>query len=280
MATVMVCVMASINRLWARLASMSSANVRSGAVVIKIGGSTLGEHDTSLSDCAALQREGRRVVVVHGGGAAVTDWQRRLGAEAAWVDGLRSTTPESLEVVVAVLAGLINKELTRRLQELGAPAVGLSGVDGGTLSSPISTRIGLVGESPRCNPQTLRRILDAGLLPVLAPVGLSEDLSTTLNINADAAAGAVASALGACSLVFLTDVPQVLDGDGAGIDCLREAQQQALTEAGVIAGGMLPKLRAGREAFGCGTRVRIVDGRQPHIVRDAVGGAVVGTAIS
>ncbi len=256
------------------------ADAKAGAVVIKIGGSTLGEHDTSLADCAALHREGRSVVIVHGGGAAVTDWQRRLGAEAAWVDGLRATTPQSLEVVVAVLAGLINKELTRRLQQLGAPAVGLSGVDGGTLCSPISTRIGLVGETPRCNPQTLHRVLEAGLLPVLAPVGLAEDLSTTLNINADAAAGAVAAALGATALVFLTDVPQVLDADGAGIDCLSDAQQRKLTEAGVIAGGMLPKLRAGRDAFGRGAQVRIVDGRQPHIVRAAVHGAAVGTALA
>ncbi len=258
---------------------MSSHIPHGGAVVIKIGGSTLGEHDTSLSDCVDLHREGRQVVVVHGGGAAVTDWQRRLGAEAAWVDGLRSTTPESLEVVVAVLAGLINKELTRRLQELGAPAIGLSGVDGGTLRSPISTRIGLVGETPCCNPHTLRRILDAGLLPVLAPVGLADDLSTTLNINADAAAGAVATALGASSLIFLTDVAQVLDGDGAGIDCLNDARQQELIKCGVIAGGMLPKLRAGRAAVGQGAQVRIVDGRQPQIVRAAVDGAAVGTVL-
>jgi len=258
---------------------MSSASSDSGVIVIKIGGSTLGEHDTSLSDCAQLQREGRQVVVVHGGGAAVTDWQRRLGAEAAWVDGLRSTTPESLEVVVAVLAGLINKELARQLQALGAPAVGLSGVDGATLSSPISSRIGLVGETPCCDPRALRRVLDADLLPVLAPVGLADDLSTTLNINADTAAGAVASALGASLLIFLTDVPQVLDGAGVGIDCLAENQQQELTESGVIAGGMLPKLRAGRGALSRGTQVRIVDGRQPHIVRDAVGGAAVGTAL-
>lgn len=259
---------------------MSSANPCSDTVVIKVGGSTLGEHDTSLADCAQLHREGHQVVVVHGGGAAVTDWQKKLGAEAAWVDGLRSTTPESLDVVVAVLAGLINKELTRNLQELGAPAIGLSGVDGATLSSPISPRIGLVGETPRCDPDTLRRVLDAGLLPVLAPVGLADDRSTTLNINADTAAGAVAAALRAVALIFLTDVPQVLDADGGGIGCLTESQQQALTDAGVIAGGMLPKLRAGREAVGLGTRVRIVDGRQPHIVREAIAGAAVGTALS
>ena len=258
---------------------MSASRNDNGPVVIKIGGSTLGEHDTSLSDCVDLHREGRQVVVVHGGGAAVTDWQRRLGAEAAWVEGLRSTTPESLEVVVAVLAGLINKELTRQLQALGAPAVGLSGVDGGTLSSPISARIGLVGETPRCDPHTLRRVLDAGLLPVIAPVGLADDLSTTLNINADAAAGAVAAALGAVLLVFLTDVSQVLDDCGAGIDELDSDRQRELTQAGVIEGGMLPKLRAGRAAFGCGTQVRIVDGRQPHVVRQAIEGEQVGTTL-
>lgn len=259
---------------------MSAAANGNGPVVIKIGGSTLGEHDTSLSDCVDLHREGRQVVVVHGGGAAVTDWQRRLGAEAVWVDGLRSTTAESLEVVVAVLAGLINKELTRQFQALGAPAVGLSGVDGGTLCSAISTRIGLVGESPHCNPHTLRRMLDSELLPVLAPVGLADDLSTTLNINADAAAGAVAQALGASSLVFLTDVPQVLDAEGEGIEALDSQRQCELTEAGAIAGGMLPKLRAGREAHRCGAQVRIVDGRQPHVVRRAVDGEQVGTALS
>lgn len=140
--------------------------------------------------------------------------------------------------------------------------------------------IGLVGEAPCCDPKTLRRILDAGLLPVLAPVGLADDLSTTLNINADAAAGAVASALGASSLVFLTDVSQVLDGEGAGISCLDAGRQQKLTEAGVIAGGMLPKLRGGRQAFERGARVQIVDGREPSIVHQAVNGATVGTALA
>ena len=248
-------------------------------VVVKIGGSTLGEHDTSLSDCADLQRAGRPVIIVHGGGAAVTDWQQRLGAEAAWVDGLRSTTPESLEVVAAVLSGLINKELTRRLLELGADAVGLSGVDGGTLRSPVSARIGLVGEEPRCDPTALRKLLAADLLPVLSPVGLSDDGSTMLNINADAAAGAVASALGAESLIFLTDVPQVLDGEGNGIACLSAVAQDELTDAGVIAGGMLPKLKAGRQAATCGARVQIVDGRQAQMVRQAVQGAAVGTML-
>lgn len=250
-----------------------------GPIVIKIGGSTLGEHDTSLSDCVELHREGMQVVIVHGGGAAVSDWQQRLGAEAAWVDGLRATTPESLQVVVAVLSGLINKELARQLQQLGASAVGLSGADGGTLTSPISQRIGLVGETPCCQPDTLRKLLDSGLLPVLAPVGLADDLSTTLNINADTAAGAVAASLGASMLIFLTDVPHVLDDRGMGIDCLDAQRQQVLIDSGAIAGGMLPKLRSGRQAVEAGCRVRIVDGTQPNVVRQVVDGAAIGTAL-
>ncbi|MCY3567050.1 MAG: acetylglutamate kinase [Chloroflexi bacterium] len=256
-----------------------NAAVTDGPIVIKIGGSTLGEHDTSLADCVELHRAGHQVVIVHGGGAAVSDWQKRLGAEAAWVDGLRATTPESLEVVVAVLTGLINKELARQLQQLGAPAVGVSGVDGGTLCSPISTRIGLVGETPRCNPGTLRKLLAAGLLPILAPVGLADDLSIMLNINADTAAGAVAAALGASMLIYLTDVLQVRDGDGAGIDCLDAERQERLTREGVIAGGMLPKLRSGRAAVEAGCRVRIVDGTQSHVVRQVVDGEAIGTAV-
>lgn len=248
-------------------------------IVIKIGGSTLGEHDTSLSDCVALCREGRQVVIVHGGGAAVTDWQKRLGAETQWVDGLRVTTPESLEVVVAVLSGLINKQLARQLLELGAPAVGVSGVDGAILRSPISDRLGLVGETPCCDPTTLARILNAGMLPVLSPVGLAEDGSTILNINADGAAGAVAAALGAGELLFLTDVSAVLDGDGTAIGQLTACQQEALTDAGTVSGGMLPKLRAGREALAAGAAVRIIDGREPGAVRMAVDGVKLGTAL-
>ncbi len=256
-----------------------NATPNDGPIVIKIGGSTLGEHDTSLADCVKLHGEGHQIVIVHGGGSAVSDWQQRLGAEAAWVDGLRATTPESLEVVVAVLAGLINKQLAKQLQALGAPAIGLSGVDGGTLCSPISQRLGLVGETPSCDPRTVRKLLDAGLLPVLAPVGLAEDLTTTLNINADTAAGAVAAAIGASMLILLTDVPQVLDGNGNGVGCLNAFNQERLTVSGAIAGGMLPKLRSGRQAVEAGAQVRIVDGTQPHVIRRVVDGAAIGTAL-
>lgn len=254
----------------------------SATLVVKIGGSTLGEHDTSLADCAALHAQGRRVVVVHGGGAAVTDWQHRLGVAAEWVDGLRTTTEQSLEVVVAVLAGLINTELVRRLVGLGAPAVGISGVDGGTLRSPKSERLGLVGEAPCCRPDTIEALLRGGRLPVVAPVGLSNDSPLqTLNINADSAAGAIAEALRAERLLYLTDVEAVLDEHGAAQSCLDTAAEARLSEQGAISGGMLPKLAAGRRAQRAGALVRIIDGRAPGVVRAALAasGAGPGTVL-
>lgn len=240
-------------------------------IVVKVGGSTLGEHDTSLRDCAALHADGHPVVVVHGGGAAVTDWQQRLGATAQWIDGLRTTTAESLEVVVAVLAGLINKRLVEQLISLGAPAVGLSGVDGGTLRSPKSERLELVGETPCCDPRLLHALLQDRRLPVVAPVGLStDDPPQTLNINADTAAGAIAQALRAEALLYLTDVKAVLDERSAPVAQLDDHAEQRLREAGAIQGGMLPKLAAGRAAQRAGAQVRIVDGRQPGVVRRAL----------
>lgn len=240
-------------------------------LVVKVGGSTLGEHDTSLRDCAALHADGYPVVVVHGGGAAVTDWQQRLGATVQWVDGLRTTTAESLEVVVAVLAGLINKRLVEQLIAFNVPAVGVSGVDGATLRSPKSERLGLVGETPCCNPGLLQSLLQDRRLPVVAPVGLStDDPPQTLNINADAAAGAIAQALRADSLLYLTDVEAVLDQHGGPVPQLDAAAEQRLRAAGAIQGGMLPKLAAGRAARQAGAQVRIVDGREPGVVRRAL----------
>lgn len=251
-------------------------------LVVKVGGSTLGAHDTSLRDCAALHAAGRPVVIVHGGGAAVTDWQERLGVAAGWVDGLRATTAGSLEVVVAVLAGLINKRLVEQLIALGAPAVGLSGVDGATLRSPQSARLGLVGETPCCDASLLESLLRDGRLPVVAPVGLStDDPPQTLNINADSAAGAIAEALRAETLLYLTDVEAVLDAAGAPLAALDADAEAQLRECGAIRGGMLPKLAAGRSAQRAGARVRIVDGRQAEIVRRAVDtpDAPLGTAL-
>lgn len=245
-----------------------------GPIVIKLGGSTLGAHDTSLADCAALHRDGRALVVVHGGGATVSDWLDRLDVPVEWVDGLRKTTRESRDVVVAVLAGLVNTTLVQQLTALGARAVGLTGADGASLCSPPSDRgLGLVGETPQADPRFLQRLLDASYLPVVAPIGLSPNAADLLNMNADAAAGAIAAALEADHIVFLSDVPGILDAEGASIADLEPEQIDVLRDAGVISGGMLPKVEACRRAANAGAEARIVDGRAEGAIRSALAGA-------
>ena len=244
-----------------------------GPTVIKIGGSTLGEHDTSLADCAALARDGTRLVLVHGGGAAVSDWLGRLDVPVEFVGGLRKTTAEAREVVVAVLAGLVNTSLVQQFAALDVPAVGLAGADAGILRSPVSTcGLGFVGDDPVCDPGPIVAVLDAGYLPVIAPIGLTPDGEELLNINADTAAGAIAAALHAEQLVMLTDVAGVLDADGEVIGELDDREGERLQEAGTIDGGMLPKLAACRAAATTGAEARIVDGRVAGAVAAAVRG--------
>lgn len=248
-------------------------------IVIKIGGSTLGAHDTSLRDCAALHREGRRVVLVHGGGATVSDWLARMQIASEFIDGLRKTTEETREVVVAVLAGLVNKQLVQQFAALGVSAVGLCGADAGLIRSPINERgLGYVGDAPRCDPTVLTVLLKAGLLPVVAPIGLSPDGEALLNINADSAAGAIAAALEAEEILFLTDVPGILDAEGGVVGELNGDRIAALRADGTIGGGMLPKVEACQSAAARGTRARIIDGRARGAVMAALDGSI-GTLV-
>ena len=262
-------------------AQMESRRTTAGAspIVIKIGGSTLGAHDTSLADCAALHAAGRAVVVVHGGGFLVSNWLRRLNVTTEFVDGLRKTTAEQRDVVVGVLCGVVNKQLVQQLSQLGAPAVGLSGIDGGTLTSPQNERgLGFVGEAPVCDPSTLHGLLDQGLLPVVAPIGLRSDQAEILNINADTAAGAIAAAIGARDLIFLTDVPGILDAEDSLVESMTCADASRLRTSGTLSGGMLPKVEACLQAAGRGAAARIVDGSAAGAIPAALqgrGGTVV-----
>lgn len=250
---------------------MNAAQVQN-AIVVKLGGSTLGSHDTSLADIAALARQGRRVVVVHGGGALTTEWLERLGVETEFSNGLRKTTPEALDTTIAVLAGVVNKRLVGQVMSLGAQALGLSGADAGIVRSPLSQRgLGLVGEKPVCDAAPLAALLDAGFLPVIAPIGLSTT-DQLININADAVAGAVSVALKAEALVMLTDTDGVLDGEQRPLASIDAEQAKALQSARVIVGGMLPKLTAGRAAAAAGATARIVDGRAAGAVPAALRG--------
>jgi len=142
-------------------------------IVIKIGGSTLGADDTTIVDVVALHRAGERVIIVHGGGALITDWLTKMAIPSQFVDGLRSTSAAAIEVVVGVLRGVVNTQLVGELVAAGAPAIGLSGVDGGLVQAErYDPRLEYVGRVTSINPSILTPLLDAGIIPVIAPIGV------------------------------------------------------------------------------------------------------------
>jgi acetylglutamate kinase len=254
--------------------------------VVKIGGSTLGEHDSSLGDIAALYQEGRRFVVVHGGGVTISEWLDRHGVESRFVRGLRVTDERALDVVVAVLAGLVNKRLVAALGARGAPACGLSGADAGILRARrYDPELGFVGEITGVNDEPLRSVA-GGVVAVLAPIAVEVEGESPrpqlLNVNADTAAGEVAAALRAERLVFLTDVPGVMDASGAVRARLSAKEARALVASGAVSGGMIPKVEAGLRAAAAGVPAAIIDGREAGALRRLLGGgeeAGAGTVI-
>jgi acetylglutamate kinase len=200
----------------------------------------------------------------------------RSGAEARFHQGLRVTDDAALEVVVAVLAGLVNKNLVAALGRMGVRALGVSGADGGLFSARIQDpALGRVGAISAVNRDTIDWAWQGGYLPVIAPLALSiEDdpngPGQLLNVNGDTAAGELAAALRAEELCFLTDVPGVLDESGQPIESLTQVAALALLSSGVASGGMIPKLEAGLRACAVGTRCRIIDGRASHALREAL----------
>lgn len=252
-------------------------------LVAKIGGSTLGADDTTIDDLAELQRRGQPCVVVHGGGALISDWLKRLEVPTRFEQGLRVTDAESLRVVVAVLAGLVNKELVASLSARGAKAAGMCGADEGILRARVADpALGFVGEITEVDAAPLRRMLADGVMPVIAPVALewsdSGPTGQLLNTNADSAAGAIAAALAARHLVFLTDVPGVM-ADGKVLRALIPGQADELLEAGVIEGGMIPKVEACLRAASGGSRCVIVDGREERALLRALAEEAAGTVV-
>lgn len=253
-----------------------------GAMVVKVGGSTFRSDDTTIEDLVAVQREGVQPVVVHGGGKTITDWMEKQGVHTRFVKGLRFTDESSLEIVVAVLTGLINKQLVSAVLSLGGKAVGMSGVDGGILRGDIlDPNLGYVGRVTQVNTEPIRAAVDAGFMPVVAPVAikLGPGDATFLNVNADTAAGEIAAALGVRKLVFMTDVEGVLDSSRRLIPRITERQARALMSSNVIAGGMIPKIGACLLNVGEGRTTRIIDGRKPHALRSFLNGEPVGTRV-
>jgi acetylglutamate kinase len=248
-------------------------------IVIKIGGSTLGSRDTTLADLVALQREGKALVVVHGGGNVITEWLSRQGIATRFEKGLRVTDDQTLQVVVAVLAGLVNKELVAAVQALGGRAVGLSGIDGGLIEARVrDEELGYVGDIVNINPEPVEVLLKGGYIPIVAPLGL--EARGKLNVNADTAAAEIAAAISAERLVFLTDVAGVIDGSGKLLARLSPAEAGSLIAEGVVSGGMIPKVEACLCALSAVPITQIVDGREGHALVDAIAGKGSGTTIA
>lgn len=279
-------------------------------LVVKIGGSTLGSGDTTLRDLVTLQQEGAAVVVVHGGGNVISQWMQRQGIRPRFIRGLRVTDAASLEIVVAVLTGLINKELVSGLHALGGKAIGISGIDGGMLEARIADpELGFVGEVQRVDRGVLEAILDSGYIPMVAPLAMhchdgSEHSGGALNVNGDTVAGELAFALGAQRLIFLTDVAGVMDGNGRVIPRLDRHTANLLASSGVVQGGMIPKLAACLRALEVEPSpgppaapspvdrapvahvpaahvpvAHVIDGRRPQALLDCVRGSATGTSI-
>jgi len=242
-------------------------------IVVKIGGSTLGNHDTTLEDLVTLQREGLSIVVVHGGAQTASGWLSRLGIPTSFIRGLRVTDAESLKVVTAVYSGLVNKELVVGIQALGGKAIGLSGSDGNLLQATIKSReLGYVGEIVKVDLTPLSLLLEKGYMPVVAPIssGIVGDRMTLLNVNGDAAAGEIAAAIGAEKLVFLTDVDGIHDDSGEAIPRLTITEAKNMLVSGIASGGMIPKIEACLKALTTVPIARIVDGRVPHALLNII----------
>ena len=255
------------------------------SLVVKIGGSILGSEDTTLEDLVALQKRGAAPVVVHGGGAVISEWMGKVGAQPQFVRGLRVTDAASMEIVSAVLCGLVNKELVSSIQSLGGKALGMSGVDGGMLQGRIlDPDLGLVGQVVHVDTGPIQGALAAGYIPVIAPVAVhvmdsSQHSGALLNVNGDTAAGEIARALKAESMVFLTDVEGVLNSDQSLISSLTTEEGQALIQSGTVAGGMVPKVEACLRALeGVGVS-QISDGRRSRALLDFIEGRPAGTRI-
>lgn len=242
-------------------------------MVIKFGGNAMTSpelFDRFAEDIVLMHSVGIRPVIVHGGGPQIGEWLRRLGKSSEFVDGQRVTDSETLEVVQMVLIGKVNSDIVSALNVHGPVAVGLSGQDAGLIEAEARhPDLGFVGDVTGINPTIIERLLAMDLIPVVSTVGSDSD-GQAYNINADAVASAIAEALGADKLIFLTDVPGLL-ADVSDTDSLitevSVAQVPGLVDDGTISGGMVPKIAGCVEAIDNGVAgVHLIDGRVPHVL--------------
>ena len=257
------------------------------ALVVKVGGAAMGEaaaRDAVLQDLVLLRFVGLRPVLVHGGGREITALSDRLGLDTQFVAGLRVTDEPTMEVAKMVLTGKITPDLVAAIHRLGGRAMGLSGEDGPTIlvrrqMGPQGEDLGLVGEVQEVNADPLLGILERGMIPVVASIGLGYD-GRSYNVNADWVAAALAEELGAAKLLLLTDVEGVRGRDGQLLSRLPVGDAEQLLSDGTASSGMIPKLQAACRAARAGVAVHIIDGREPHsILLELLTEAGVGTMI-
>lgn len=252
-------------------------------IVIKYGGHAMGDGELATSfarDVVLLKQCGMNPIVVHGGGPQIGAMLERMKIQSDFVDGLRVTDATTVEIVEMVLCGQINKAIAAAMVAAGGRGVGISGKDGGLIRARKLTRtkkdpdsniermldLGFVGEPTQVDPTILDALKDTDLIPIIAPIGLGAD-GETFNINADTAAGAVAAAVGARRLLLLTDVPGVLNKDGAVIQEINTGDAQSLIDDGTLSGGMIPKIETCLTAVASGVDASvIIDGRVAHAI--------------
>ena len=242
-------------------------------VVIKYGGNAMiNEHlkQQVMEDIALLWLIGVKVVLVHGGGPEISETMKRLGKQAQFVNGLRVTDKETVDIVQMVLAGKVNKTLVNLLQMKGGHAVGLSGIDGGIIEATMKDEaLGYVGKITRIRTQPITDLLEKNYIPVISTVA-SDRQGNTYNINGDTAAAYIAGALNAERLIMMTDIAGILrdkDDPATLIPALTVKEARKLFDEGVISGGMIPKVDCCIEAIGKGVKhVVIMDGRVPHSI--------------
>ncbi len=242
-------------------------------IVIKYGGNAMiDEHLKQLvmEDVVMLNSLGMKVVLVHGGGPEISGMLKKINKESKFVNGLRVTDSETVDIVTQVLAGKVNKNLVKQLNMAGGNAIGLSGLDSGLIeASPLNPELGYVGNITNINPDVILDLLDMGYIPVVSTIGYDKD-GNVYNINADTAAARIAGALNAEKFIAMTDIKGVLkdkNDDSTLMKFINVSEIKSLAKEGIIDGGMIPKVECCVEAIRRGVKfVVIIDGRIPHSI--------------
>ena len=242
-------------------------------IVVKYGGNAMLNEDLKkavMGDIVLLSQIGVKVVLVHGGGPEINDTLQKMNVQTQFINGLRKTDKETVNVVQMVLAGKVNKDLVNLIENSQGKAVGLCGIDGHLIEAkPLNEELGYVGEITKINPQIILDVLEDGFIPVISTIGCDKD-GNVYNINADTVASKIAGELKATSLISMTDIKGILrdkEDEKSLIPAINVSEAPQLMKEGIISGGMIPKVDCCVEAIRRGVkRVFIIDGRVPHAI--------------